>query len=361
MAINYLISPKVQFFNPTTGAFLAGGLLYSYVANSSTPLATYPTIADAQALTNANANPIVLSATGSAQVVLSGGTKLVLQDSLGNQVWAVDNLNIGDASNISDANGNLILSFTTTTSAVNYVNITNAATGNPPIIASAGSDTNIGLNIKTKGTGALAITANSTTLSGSLTVATSETVGGTLAVTGNTTVGGTLTATGLATFNGGLTVTGANNLIPTGFVSWFAGSAAPTNWLACDGSAVSRTTYAALFAAISTTYGAGDASTTFNLPTSARSVLVGSGGSGTATLANTVGATGGEETHVLTSGEMPAHTHTYNNPVYTTDANTAGSGNKSTSSTGGTSGSTGSGTAHNNMQPSIVMIMIIKT
>lgn len=51
-----------------------------------------------------------------------------------------------------------------------------------------------------------------------------------------------------------------------GTVAFFAQAAAPTGWLACDGTNVSRTTYAALFAAIGTTYGVGDGSTTFALP-----------------------------------------------------------------------------------------------
>jgi hypothetical protein len=55
-------------------------------------------------------------------------------------------------------------------------------------------------------------------------------------------------------------------LSPTGTVIWFAGSTAPEGYLLCNGSAVSRTTYADLFAVIGTTYGAGDGSTTFNLP-----------------------------------------------------------------------------------------------
>lgn len=54
--------------------------------------------------------------------------------------------------------------------------------------------------------------------------------------------------------------------IPSGAVMNFAMSTAPTGWLAADGSAVSRTTYAALFSAIGTTFGTGDGSTTFNLP-----------------------------------------------------------------------------------------------
>ena len=53
---------------------------------------------------------------------------------------------------------------------------------------------------------------------------------------------------------------------PSGQIAFFAGSSAPAGWLKANGAAVSRTTYAALFAAIGTTYGAGDGSTTFNLP-----------------------------------------------------------------------------------------------
>lgn len=54
--------------------------------------------------------------------------------------------------------------------------------------------------------------------------------------------------------------------VPTGAVSPYAAAAAPTGWLLCDGAAVSRTTFSALFGVISTTYGVGDGSTTFNVP-----------------------------------------------------------------------------------------------
>lgn len=54
--------------------------------------------------------------------------------------------------------------------------------------------------------------------------------------------------------------------IASGMISPYAGASAPAGFLLCDGSAVSRTTYAALFSIISTTYGVGDGSTTFNLP-----------------------------------------------------------------------------------------------
>jgi microcystin-dependent protein len=67
------------------------------------------------------------------------------------------------------------------------------------------------------------------------------------------------------------------NATPSGIVSPFAGSAAPSGWLMCDGSVVSRTTYASLFAVIGTTFGVGDGSTTFGLPNTAGLFLRGAG------------------------------------------------------------------------------------
>jgi microcystin-dependent protein len=64
---------------------------------------------------------------------------------------------------------------------------------------------------------------------------------------------------------------------PAGVIMAFAGAAAPTGFLTCNGSAVSRTTYATLFAAIGTTWGSGDGSTTFNVPDLRGAFLRGSG------------------------------------------------------------------------------------
>lgn len=77
--------------------------------------------------------------------------------------------------------------------------------------------------------------------------------------------------------------TGAGGILPAGIGPLpYAGSSIPTGWLECDGSAVSRTTYAALFSAISTTWGVGDGVSTFNLPNMSGRVPIGSG-TGTAT------------------------------------------------------------------------------
>lgn len=61
-------------------------------------------------------------------------------------------------------------------------------------------------------------------------------------------------------------VTSTASAIKAGTVAHFAASTAPAGWLKCNGTTVSRTTYGALFLAIGTTYGAGDGSTTFNVP-----------------------------------------------------------------------------------------------
>lgn len=73
----------------------------------------------------------------------------------------------------------------------------------------------------------------------------------------------------------------ASILVPTGCVQAFAGSTTPNGWLLCDGSAVSRETYAALFAVIGTTYGTGDGGTTFNVPNLVDKFIQGNTTSGT--------------------------------------------------------------------------------
>lgn len=98
------------------------------------------------------------------------------------------------------------------------------------------------------------------------------------------------------------------SLVPTGAVSPFAGSAAPAGWLVCDGSAVSRATYARLFAAIATTWGAGDGSTTFNLPDLRGRAVIGVG-TGSGLTARTLAAAVGAETVALTDANLNAHSH----------------------------------------------------
>lgn len=84
----------------------------------------------------------------------------------------------------------------------------------------------------------------------------------------------------------------------------YGGSSAPnSNWMICDGTAISRTTYAALFAVIGTSYGAGDGTTTFNIPDLRQRFPLGKAASGTG---GTLGGTGGSIDH---THSVPAHYH----------------------------------------------------
>jgi len=162
--------------------------------------------------------------------------------------------------------------------------------------------------------------------------------------------------------------------IPAGVIIAYGGTSAPSGYLLCYGQAVSRTTYADLFTAISTTYGSGDGSTTFNVPDIRGRVVAGQddmGGASADRLTNqsgglngdTLGATGGSETHTLTTSEMPAHTHDVQ--YRTHDTSPGGGGEESDLVRDGTSTrattSTGGDGAHNNVQPTIILNYIIKT
>ena len=195
------------------------------------------------------------------------------------------------------------------------------------------------------------------------------------------------------------------DVIPVGTVSDFAGTTAPDRWLLAYGQEVSRTTYALAFAVLGETYGAGDSSTTFNLPDLRGRVTAGKddmGGTSADRLTDqtggvngdTIGDTGGAETHTLLTAELAAHTHgagtytaasdgahTHVQTINGYDWNTVPQGSHSTGSisshtdkastastqSGGThthsitgsSASSGSDTAHNNVQPTIILNKII--
>lgn len=160
--------------------------------------------------------------------------------------------------------------------------------------------------------------------------------------------------------------------VPTGVVSSFAGSTAPDGWLICDGSAISRDSYAALFETIGTTYGSGDGSTTFNLPNLKGKVPVGFNASETEF--DALGETGGAKTHTLTEAEMPAHDHggsTGGPEVSGSAVNVPDNSSGTLTHPGGGSfralgshvhdiPSDGGGGAHNNLQPYIALNYIIK-
>jgi microcystin-dependent protein len=147
---------------------------------------------------------------------------------------------------------------------------------------------------------------------------------------------------------------------PVGTILSFAAATAPSGYLVCDGSAVSRTSYSDLFNVLGTTWGVGDGSTTFNIPDLRGRSQIGSG-QGSSLTNRTLGQIGGAETHTLTVNEIPPHTHAV-------PRNSGNSGNVTwgfssifnpANATEQTR-STGDGQPHNNMQPFSVVTFIIK-
>jgi len=164
--------------------------------------------------------------------------------------------------------------------------------------------------------------------------------------------------------------TGATG-IPTGTVNAYAGSTAPTDWLLCFGQAVSRSTYSALFAVVSTTYGVGDGTTTFNIPDLRGRTVAGvdnMGGSdaGRLDIANSSGTVVGSQYVTLTSAQsgLPAHSHPIsvaNVSNFTGIIGSTGHGG-TIYDTASTSNNTAADAAqpHSVMQPTMVLNYIIK-
>jgi microcystin-dependent protein len=214
------------------------------------------------------------------------------------------------------------------------------------------------------------------------------TVNGTLTAagltdTGNLSVSGTLTGVS-ASFSGTLTAptaaSGTNttqvattafvaqNAVLTGALLMWPTTSAPTGYLNCDGTAVSRTTYSALFAVIGTTFGTGDGTTTFNLPNYTNRMPYGT----------TIGSTGGAATTTISQANLPnvnfpvtdpGHAHLYDRAT----TKSVQSGNSTpcfvdnstvstqTATTGISVNSGGSGTPASTISPYLGINFIIKT
>lgn len=163
------------------------------------------------------------------------------------------------------------------------------------------------------------------------------------------------------------------DMATTGVIVPFAGGILPDGWLVCDGSSLLIADYPDLFAAIGNVWGSVD-SAHFNIPDLRGRTLIGQGVAGSGTTFN-LADTGGEETHTLTTGEIPAHSHTDLGhthiegtaapavgaaitgvpvPSAIPSAGVTGTGNANLSNTGG-------GGAHNNMQPYAVVNYAIIT
>ena len=154
----------------------------------------------------------------------------------------------------------------------------------------------------------------------------------------------------------------SQSIAPTGAYLWAAGPNIGSDWLLCDASVVSRTTYANLFAVIGTRYGAGDGLTTFSLPDGrGRSLLAAGTGSSGGVLSNRDINTKyvGEENHTMTEAELVAHTHTWDGPLKRTEERGDGANLVWRGTLEDVTGSTGGGTPFNVVHPCLIAYLFI--
>lgn len=233
------------------------------------------------------------------------------------------------------------------------------------LLAAATAGDGFNVSVRNSGTGVITIDPNLT-----------ETIDGstTLAVNAGESVLIYCTGTAWVTI-------GKSSGVPSGSITGYGGTSAPSGWLLCDGSAISRTTYASLFSAIGTTFGVGDGSSTFNIPDARGRVIAGQddmGGSAASRLTTagsgldgaTLGATGGAQNVTLTAAEsgLPSHSHSLTPITGLTGAGGDGAGltagvyvSGSTGSSTGSAGGSAASSAHANVQPTLVANVIIKT
>jgi len=296
---------KAQFID-AAGIPLAGGYLYTYAAGTTTPQATYT---DSTAAT-ANSNPIVLDSRGEASIWLaSAAYKFKLTDADGTEIWTVDNIAapstalspVFDSNVTISANTSGPALLVTQTGAGAAIRVQDSADpDSSPFVVDTTGQVGIGtaspanaidvaggaIQISTSGgTARTVISADSTdsifavsddrNFTVKTNTATRLTVNSTAATS---TVPVVLPAPPTSTLQAATKgyvdgLTGA----PSGIIMAFGGTSAPTGFLVCDGSAVSRSTYSDLFAAIGVTWGSGNGSTTFNVPDLRGAFLRGSG------------------------------------------------------------------------------------
>lgn len=180
--------------------------------------------------------------------------------------------------------------------------------------------------------------------------------------------------------------------IPIGGLLPYTGTSAPNSAFVLPyGQAISRTSYSSYFSLVSTTFGTGDGSTTFNVPDLRGRVVAGLGNMGGSDAGRltptyfgasgtTLGASGGSESHALTTAQLASHSHanSLSDPGHThghnaqTGSTTTGGGGFPAGANGGatisaattgitiTNASAGSGSAHNNTQPTMVLGFILR-
>ena len=214
------LNPPGYVYFDNSGNPLASGKVHTYIEGTTTNKTTYTD----QAGGTANANPVILDSNGRADIWLDvdEGYKIIVKDSNDNTISTVDNvfgilnddIQFSDAKGIFDENGNEQLIFQTTASAVNYLEITNAATGNGPTLNVQGSDSNAPFTISSLGSGAITLssssgTANLTATSGAVNI----TAGSSSAVNITSGTGGLVFTGGFLSLGNGATGQGELRLL----------------------------------------------------------------------------------------------------------------------------------------------------
>ena len=365
---------KMQFF-AASGIPLAGGLLYTYAAGTTTPSATYT---DSSGGT-ANSNPIVLDARGEANVWLGAATyKFKLCDPTNTEIWTVDNISAPTSALSPVLSGNVTVSSNSSGAALK---VTQTGTG-AIFVAQNSADPNLipfivnasnNVGIQTSAPGAALDVANN----GAIWLSNSGVARSIISADGSNSYYSAEGARSIVLKANGTTLFTINTtnatatipivlpadpttalqastkqyvdtVMPSGMIMPFAGTSAPTSWLACNGAAISRSTYATLYNAIGTTWGTGDGSTTFNVPDLRGMFLRGTGTNATGSSSGAVGPSVGtyaadtylNHSHTATSTDS-GHTHSINS----TGPNGAGGGGLPGFGTG-TTYSTNTGTAN---------------
>jgi len=361
---------KAQFID-AAGVPLAGGFLYTYEAGTTTPQATYTDAAGS----TANSNPIVLDSRGEANIWLaSANYKFKLTDANGTEIWTVDNIAAPSTALSPVFSSNVTISANTSgpallvtqTGAGAAIRVQDSADpDSSPFVVDTTGQVGIGtatpanaidvaggaIQISTSGgTSRTVMSADSTDSIVSVNddrnftvktnAATRLTVNSTSATSTVPVVLPTDPTTALQAATKQYVDTTGTTSTPPGSLMAFAGTSAPTGWLACQGQAVSQTTYAALYAAIGATWNTGgEGAGNFRLPDLRGMFLRGTGTNATGSSSGAVGPAVGtyaadtylNHSHAITD---PGHNHTYTTFGGQAAGGSGASANPTTQSTG---------------------------
>lgn len=265
-----LLPPGEITFFDQNGAPLVGGTVAFYIPGTLSPKDSYQNSGQSVL----NSNPVVLDGSGRAIIYGSGAYRQIVRDFQGNIIWDQLTADTSSAGAISSggisggtANAQTVSAGSFTSQSGQAIQFFAGFTNTTSMTLVPSSSGGIAV-LKDTSSGPVALTGGEVVTGNSYIVVYDSTLGAfhlvsyplnAISVAGNLTVGGNATITGTLSAGGGLV------LIP-GEIRTFAMSTCPPTWLETNGAAVSRTTDAALFTAIGTTWGTGDGSTTFNIP-----------------------------------------------------------------------------------------------